>query len=376
MKTVTVRRADQADLPAVHAFVRDAYGALGPFKAEHRWRWQFACCPSRLEPSDGVPVWIAVDGQKLVGQLAVQPVALSIDACVHSAGWIVDVMILPAYRGLHLGHRLHDAAMRDVPVLLMLTMAPATRRMAERGGAVEIGDAWQFSRWVDVWPDDVRRYLERRLAHRPALRAAARLGCDVLQFHRIFAGLSNAAITVRDALARRCEIRRDIAEVDHFERDIDELWRAVGGRFDALTIRDSCYLNWRFVACPDLRYRRFLARSDGRVVGYSVLRRAEPVELRLGVITEVFAAPDDAVTLEALLDHALLFFGADVAAVDCVTSDPGIARLLRARSFHRTRTTTATGAFANEALRARAKRLRGRWLFTKGDHDWDQIQVA
>jgi GNAT superfamily N-acetyltransferase len=371
--TITVRRAGTEDLPAIQAFLQGSFGQLAPFKAEHRWRWQFTDGPYRV---DAVPVWIAVDGDKVVGQIAVQPAAVSIDRSIHAAGWIVDVMILPAYRGQRLGHRLHDAVANDVPVLLMLTMAPATRRMAERGGAVNLGDAWQFSRLVRLRPDDVRRYLLRRLEHRPWLREIARVACDPFQFHRVFAPLANAAIAIRDALAERREIGREIAEIDRFGPEIDDLWEAAAPQFDALSVRDSRYLNWRFVDCPDLRYRRFVARAGDRVVGYCVLRRAEPVELRLGVITEIFAAPDDTVTLAALLDYATGHFGADVASIECVTSNMEIARLLRERGFLRTRTTMPTGLFADEGLRAQARRLRGRWLFTKGDHDWDQIQPA
>jgi GNAT superfamily N-acetyltransferase len=373
---VTVRRAEQKDLPIIQAFLLESFGVLAPFKAEHRWRWQFVENPYRLGPPDRIPVWIAVSGDKVVGQIAVQPAAVMIDRFVHTGGWIVDVMILPAYRGLGFGNRLYDAVALDVPVLLMLTMAPATRRMAERGGAIDIGDAWQFSRWVRLRHDDIRRYLLQRLENYPQLRGIVDFGCDVLLLHRIFAALANLALAIRDAVSRRHEIVRDIAEIERFGPGIDELWQSVAHRFDALSVRDTRYLNWRFGDCPDLRYRRFVAKAGDRIVGYSVLRRAESVELRLGVIADIFAEPDDTDTLTSLLDHALWHFGADVASIECVTSSPEIARLLRARGFFLTRTTTATGTFADEGLRAKARLLCGGWLFAKGDHDWDQIQVA
>jgi GNAT superfamily N-acetyltransferase len=374
--TVTIRQGKYEDLAAIHAFLRESFGALAPFKAEHRWRWQFAESPYQLCPPDRIPVWIAVDGDRVVGQIAVQPAAVMINRSVHPAGWMVDVMILPAYRGRGLGNRLHDAVAQDVPILLMLTMAPATRRMAARGGGINLGDAWQFSRWVRLRPDDIRRYLLRRLENHPRLRGVVRFGCDVLFFHWIFAALANLAISVGEAVSKRRGIVRDITEIERFGPEIDELWQSVAHRFDALSVRDTRYLNWRFGNCPDLRYRRFVAKAGDRIVGYSVLRRTEPVELRLGVITDMFAAPDDTATLTSLLDHALRHFGTDVASIECVTSRLEIARLLRARGFFRTRATTATGVFADEGLRAQVGLLRGGWFFTKGDHDWDQIQVA
>ena len=374
--TLVVRQARLADVPAIQAFVHQAFGPLAPFKSEHRWRWQHETNLHRIGRPGEIPVWIALDGARVVGQIAVQPARVSIGRREHPAGWIVDVMILPAYRGQGLGHRLHDLVARHVPVLLMLTMAPATRRMAERGGALEIGEAWQFSRWAHLRSDDVRRYLGRRLQYRPAMRDVARLACDQLHLHRMLAPMANMAVSVRDRVAAIPSPGREIVEIGRFGADIDELWHAAAPRFGALTVRDSRYLNWRFVDCPDLRYRRFVARSDGRAVGYCVLRRTEQVELRLGVIADVFAMPDDTVTLAALIDHAIQHFGTDVASIDCVTSNATVARLLRARGFLRTRRTVATGTFADAGLRAQARSLAGTWFFTKGDHDWDQIQVA
>jgi GNAT superfamily N-acetyltransferase len=349
---------------------------LAPFKGEHRWQWQFAENPFGPEAPEHIPVWVAVDDGKVVGQIAVQATQVMIEGAICSAGWIVDVMILPAYRGRGLGNQLYDAVARDVPILLMVTMAPATRRMAERDGAIELGDAWQFSRWVRLRPDDVLRYLLQRLENRSRLLAVARIGCDVFQFHRMFAPLANAALAVRNVARRQPRIGLEIAEVERFGPEIDALWQSVAHHYAALSVRDSRYLNWRFVDCPDLSYRRFVARKGDLVVGYSVLRRTEPVELRLGVIVELFAAPDDTATLGSLLDHAMHHFGSDVASIECVTSHPETAGMLRARGFHRTRTTMATGSFADPVLRDHARSLRGKWLFTKSDHDWDQIHVV
>lgn len=209
-----------------------------------------------------------------------------------------------------MGHRLHEAVAQRIEILLLLTMAPATRRMAERGGAINLGEAWQFCRWVRLRPDDVRRYLLQRLGHRPLLRGIARFGCDVLRFHRIFAPLANAAIGIRTTGLRRPATQREIAEIDRFGPEIDQMWQSIGSKYDAVSVRDSQYLNWRLVDCPDLKYRRFVVRTNDLAVGYCVLRRPEPFELRVGVITDIFAAPHDEATLSSILDFAIRYFGA------------------------------------------------------------------
>ena len=65
-------------------------------------------------------------------------------------------------------------------------MAPATRHMAERGGAITLGPTRKFSRWTRLHADDVQRYLVQRTAYRKRLRQVVRWACEVFAFHRLF----------------------------------------------------------------------------------------------------------------------------------------------------------------------------------------------
>jgi hypothetical protein len=66
---IEVRQATLGDYPAIDAFIREAYEDLAPYKAHDRWRWQFVDNPfGKRAP----PVWIALSGDRVVGQIAVQ----------------------------------------------------------------------------------------------------------------------------------------------------------------------------------------------------------------------------------------------------------------------------------------------------------------
>ena len=67
-----------------------------------------------------------------------------------------------------------------------------------------------------------------------------------------------------------------IVEVDRFAPEIDELWNRTQGDYPVIVPRDARFLNWRFVDCPEPRYRCFVAQRRGRAVGYVVLRGSEP----------------------------------------------------------------------------------------------------
>jgi GNAT superfamily N-acetyltransferase len=375
---VIVRKASRSDRPAIARFIEDAYGSRAPYKATPRWIWQFIDNPFARQQGDEVPIWVAVDGDRVVGQIAVQKGLLQIDGQTFEAGWAVDIMLLRSHRGAGIGHRLHDAVAGDVDILMALTMAQASRRMAERHGCVTLADVRQLTRWVRLDAESVRRYLLLRTANHRWAHRAARLSCNVFQFHRLFPRLANPLLRLRSFVAQwpRGPEASSIVEVDRFGPEIDDLWARTRGDYPVIFPRDSRFLNWRFVDCPGPGYRLFVAKHNGRAVGYVVLRRAEPVELPNGIIVDLYASRHDTRTVEELVRHSLAFFGDSVSAVHYGTSVAEFEVVLRKHGFFRTRAHHPTCICRDSALRDRLAQLRNDCFLSKGDHDWDQIHVA
>jgi GNAT superfamily N-acetyltransferase len=375
---VIVRKARRSDQPAIARFIEDAYGARAQYKTTPRWTWQFIDNPFARDHGDEVPVWVAMDGARVVGQIAVQSALLEVDGTAFEAGWAVDIMILPSHRGAGVAHRLHNAVATDVDVLVALKMADASRRLAQKQGCITLGEVHQLTRWVRLDPSTVRRFVTLRTVNHRSAHLAARISCNMFQFHRLLPILTNPVLRLRDFVER--SLHRpgptSIVEIDRFGAEIEDLWQRTRGDYPVIFPRDAQFLNWRFVDCPEPTYRRFVAKRDGRAVGYVVLRRAEPVELPHGIIVDLYAARGDHQTLKDLLRHSLAFFGDDVCAVDCGTSVSEFEALLRTHFFFKTRAHHPTCVCRDSALRDRLEQLRNEWFFSKGDHDWDQIQVA
>ena len=318
-------------------------------------------------------MWIAKDAGKIVGQIAVQPAIVRIDDQEHPAGWMVDVMILPEYRGQSLGHRLHSVVARSVPVLTMLTMAPATRRMALRENCVTLGPVQQFIKLVSLDSNTLRRYLLARMSHRPVVHFAIKGACSVYG-DRVLTGVVNAFARWREKPFNRKYLEITIEEIEFFDSEVEDFWIRVRNSYRAIFSRNTKFLNWRFINVPNLNYRCFAARRSGQCVGYIVLRRPAGVELPVGVIVDLLTKPDDVDVAGSLIDHALLVFGKDIAAVDCVTCHPMIIGLLRERGFFPLRTVHPTVVCQHPLLKERVYQLKDHWYFTKCDHDWDQVK--
>jgi GNAT superfamily N-acetyltransferase len=375
---ISVRRARLCEYPKIAAFIREAYQELAPFKARERWDWQFVLDPYTHSRDGHVPVWIAEDSGKVIGQIAVQEGTLEVDGISHSAGWIVDVMILPSHRGLGLGHRLYAAVAKEIPILITLTMAPATRRIAEGVGAIDLGEVKLYSRCTLLDERTVQRYFLARTAYHPRINSAVRLLCRHFSVHRALARLGNLLLSLRNTVLRMPRARKEtlIVETHFFGSEIDLFWRRVSRDFPVAFTRESKFLNWRFCECPQMKYRCFIASRNGNTVGYMVLRQTEPVELPLGVIVDLVAARQDHSTIEDLIAFALECFDGRVAAVECATSVPEFATILRSFGFHSIRTERPNGVVADGGIRKRLESDSRGWLFSKADHDWDQIHLA
>jgi GNAT superfamily N-acetyltransferase len=364
------------DWEVISRFIDAAYGAEAPFKGLTRWRWQFVENPWRSTRGDLVPVWIALDGPHVVGQTAVQEGMLHLQSEPHAAGWIVDVMVLPSHRGLGLGHQVHDPIAAAMPLLVTLTMAAATRRIAEKAGCVTLGPVEQLGRPVRPNARDIRRYLLHRTGHHPRLFRATKSLCAV-GGHAVIAALLAPLLAIRDLLGRPSKAAGiTITQPADPIAKIDELWRRCSGQYAAIFERSGAFAAWRFQRAPNLQYSIFIAERDGRPVGYSVLRRRADPELRNGVITDLFTDRDVPDALPALIDHALMYFGKGVAGIEAGASLPDVRKALRNRGFLKIRTHYPTVVCKDQRTRQAIESLRDQFYFTKADHDWDQVYPA
>ena len=375
---IRVRRARLTDYPAIGAFLREAYGELAPFKEGRRWNWQFVDNPYAKCEDNDVPVWIAETDGRVVGQIAVQKGALKLDGATHPAGWIIDVFILPAYRGFGLGHQLFAAVAKECPILVTLTMAAATRRLTERLGAVDLGEVKLFWRGARLDSATVQRYLLARTAYHPYVNSTIRGLCSRVLLHRILASVGNFLLSLRNRVssAPRTQEEIRIVQTERFGPDVDMFWKAVSPDFPVAFARETEFLNWRFCECPQVRYHCFIASRKGRSVGYLVLRRTEAGELPQGIIVDLMASRRDSNTIRALVAFALDFFGNEVSAVQCATSVSEFSDVLRKFGFYSVRTERPNCVVADDTIRKRLQRSSTEWLFSKADHDWDQIRLA
>lgn len=373
-----VRQARPDDWPAIAAFIQDCYGPEAQFKAGPRWRWQFLDTPYSDDPSN-VPVWVAVANGKVLGQIALQPARMFLEGDAYAAGWIVDVMIRPEHRGSGLGHRIHDAMVASGRTLVTLTMAPATRRIADRAGAVTLGPVLQMVRPRRLSGGTVSTVLSRSLENRKGL---TRAGGNLFLASRVGPALLGATVSLGAAVARLGSPRRRSADLSVEPVETPDL-RASAALFQlsisqcpALFDRGPEFLSWRMLKAPDLSYRWLEARSSGTLRGLAATRLPSDAELPIATLADVLAPPNDFAAVDALVAETVDRLAPLCEAIIAGASHPSDVEVLRRHGFIAVRRHRPTVVTADATLRDRVARLANDWRMSKIDHDWDQIHPA
>ncbi len=371
---MTIRRLRTDDLERHIEFIAQAYGQSGLYKGPSRHAWQHQHNPFQFDKVKGPAIWVAECDGQIIGQIAVQDGRLQLGGQEMSAGWIVDVIVLPEFRGMGLGHSIHDKLLVERDILVTLTMAPATRRIAERAGCVSLTKTTQFVRHTKSSGTTIERLLRAKLETRPNLRRVQAAAQSMGLGPAFVASLVNSASDLTELFRSSPEVLGGgIEEVQSFSSDIDVFWKRIAPHFPASFVRSAEFLNWRFCDVPDLQYRRFVMYRDGQVCGYVIVRKAIEVELPCGVLLDVCCNPNDQETVDCLVGFGTSVLAQDCEYIDAASSDPRLAASLRRHGFWRVRDHYPTVVVREPELRRRFELSRQNWHFSKADHDWDQI---
>ena len=354
---MNIRRATYADKPAIFEFLKSAYAGRSEFKFPHRWEWAFENNPFLV--GDQPPVWIAEapDG-RVVGQSAALVEPLFVEGREYLIGWGIDFFVLPEYRGQGLGTQLQAANNEANEVFMSLSMASGAASIKTRLGMADLPEVPLLTRILHHDPGSVRRTLKNRIPWFPLAGALSLPAARILT--RL--GAPGKYPTQPSGILVRQEAL--------FTEAFDRLWDDLADAFSALVRRDARFLTWKYRHQPHVQYDIFGGYRDGRLAGYSILRRTHPPERNAGILADLFVHPDDVELSTALIEHAVVrFYKQGVTYMNAATSVAQFARHFHDRKFKTTRMVTPLA-------RAPFPLPRLGWLLGKGDHDWDQYPLA
>lgn len=364
---VTVTQATIEDLERIGRFLRVAYGAQAQYKFPDRWLWEFVDNPYRS--GRGLPIWLAEADGRIVGQTCEMIVPLKWGDRVHPAAWGVDYIVLPELRRQGIGRLLQQAQAEYHDIFMALSMSPISRRVLVDLGFTEADPVVELNKTVRVSPDQARTIVDNKLDPGSILSRACR--------RRLAAALLTASLNLftrlRDLARAPAGIHGiSVERIEHFGSEIDELWARLAPQFPVIVQRDAAYLNWKFTEQPDMDYDKFVGRRSAPACGYVITRTGIPPEGPVGIIADLFAAPDDDAAICRLLAHAIEHLRREgVHSIIAATSVPDYLTRFLEQGFSKTR--DVIPMFRSKLA---AQIPAHGWFMSMGDHDWDQYPMT
>ncbi len=363
---VTVTQATIEDQERIGRFLRVAYGDRAQYKFPKRWFWEFVDNPYRSDKR--LPIWLAEADGRIVGQTCEMVIPFKLGDRIYPAAWGVDYIVLPEYRRRGIGRLLQQAQAEYHDIFMALTMSPISRRVLVDMGFEEANPAIELHKTIRMSPEQARKIVGSRLGAGNVLSAACRARWSAMALTTAF----NGFMRLRDLLRTRATIRTiAVQRIERFGDESDKLWARLARRFPVIVKRDAAYLNWKFTDQPHVDYDKFVARRKQTVCGYVITRTGTPPEARVGIIADLFAAPDDDVVIRHLLVHAVehLRHKGVTGIIAASSVHEYIAHFLK-HGFRRTR--DVVPVFRSRTVDPMPNIG---WFMGMGDHDWDQYPM-
>lgn len=257
------------------------------------WNWKY-----KANSAGTAHTWIAVDEKEIIiGNLSLNPARIHIRDQVFLGGQAEDVVVKKDYRVLG-KHRivveLADMATREAlenksfdfyfgyPNKLFL------RLTIKILGYSKISKICQMTR-----PLNFSSFFSDNPAGR-VLRIPARIADRMI---RIF--------FLKSRWGKKIGVT--VSQIRQFDVGVDQLWQDFARFYQPVSVvRDQRHLNWRYDRHPGVKYAKFAAVLEGRVVGYIVCRMREEVRRKRGYICDILALPEmEKWIIPELLKHAI-----------------------------------------------------------------------
>ena len=244
------------------------WGEIDPVRlSPSTWRWQF-----RDNPAGTAFCLLAEDRGKIVGQYAAIPTRICIGNHETLLGFSCDTMTHPDYR-------------RQGMFVTLATRLYET--MAKHAG---IETVWGFPN------ENSLSGFTRRLGWHIVATLPNWLGFThpLLSFYCATGAARSLPIPVPGGRPLRLPKNPagfNFSVITRFDPPFDRLWEAGKPRDRIIQVRDSRYLNWRYLGVEAFGYLPFGVYEQGNLTGYVVLRMQRIRGLRVGVLVDLFVLP-------------------------------------------------------------------------------------
>ena len=266
---LSVTRVPLAKAKELRDFFARVYRPDHPLASTKFFNWYLTSSP--FSRDNRICSMVALRGEDIVGHCGFLPVKISVDQKVKDGLWAANLFVHPNHRRQGIGQLLIDAVTREAPIALDIGASPTAEGILEKCGWSHMGT---LERIIAVIDGKATESLSPGCQFSPVLPLKKTL---------------------------------NIVKGRKFTAEADILWREFGKIIRCGTLRNSSFLNWRYVNHPFFKYDIFFSSSRLLLRGYAVTRieKVKDRTERVMRIVEFVSLPDSFEDLYfGLIEHA------------------------------------------------------------------------
>lgn len=238
------------------------------------WRWRY-----KDNPAGGSKILLAEHDGRIVGHRAVIFINMKIGSEVVKAHQAGNLMTHPDYRNQGVSSTLERTSLDElesdgVNIGLNFPSEAEYPRHAKQGYFYIATTRILFR------PFNWRNTLKTRTRNK-LLLSLGTIGGNILQ-----------KVVYRARKAPAVEGLK-ITPISSFDERINEFWDRVSRQYPIMVVRNKDYLNWRYVAIPDVDYSIYIAEKADEICGYLVLRYMGREGVKEGVVFDIIAQSEE-----------------------------------------------------------------------------------
>ena len=362
---VVLRPFENGDLDAVIEMTTRVLSSKRSHEdARKIWNWQFDNNPYA---SKDIPyAWVLDHDGKIVGSTGQVAFPMKVGSETVIAYANSAFAVKEEYRtyGVTLASKFWRNG--EIPFLVATTANEVASRVDQAFGAQEL--AMGKNSWIRVGRlgNLVQEFLDRQNGRLLRMVRRSRLPSFVLAFVNILCDIANELSFVK-LFEKKIQVER----ITEFGSEFDELWSEVSAHYDALSVRDSKYLNWRYVDYPLEKPYVFAAYDSDTLRGFAAIAVRPSGGVISALILELFTRPGDRPIQQALLRTALkCAFRHKADVVTSRTFPAEIGRFLKKNLFLAKKTSYSSYLFKdNASVLSDLPGNEDQWFVSPGDPD-------
>jgi hypothetical protein len=262
--------------PELLALRSAVWGADHPHTNPGFLQWLFAATP----PHEPIAASVRLHG-KVIGSAGLCRKRILVNGRNAQLAHGLDYMIMPDLKGLAVGYASVTVARRWIELARELDCAVGLVFPNENSHRIltssHVGLKPMFQ------PALLLRPLPRVALTKDIKRIPRRLGTAALRVAAIYGAARSAFTGSRSALQVE----------DRFGPDYDDLWASMTDKVGIGVVRDSAYLNWRYVDHPVYQYERLCSRLGGKLQGLVIGSRRETFGVDSMLLVDLVAREGD-----------------------------------------------------------------------------------